>query len=153
MSEGAYGVASFLDPETRFNTASHIRSNIEEVPHVQPVAYPEDIPPGIDPASYQPAWEMTSQMHDMKQLTEGMQMELQGMKEELKMRGQVLIDTRSQLHKVEHDVATMRADLRQWQLSMKQIHQQIKQRDAKRLAALTQLSRMISQQAAQARTR
>jgi hypothetical protein len=66
--------------------------------------------------------------------------ELDGVNNELVQRGQALVQTRAELARVQSDVVQLRDNVTHWQGSMKQLHQQIRRRDAERLAMLNELS-------------
>lgn len=160
MSNGAYSVANFLDPDSRVTGASEFdavgfQEELHPNSHAQQVGYSDPMQPpyGSDPSNYQPAYDLATQVQEIQELTSGLQGEMASMQKELQLRGQALVDTRSQLMKVEEDVVSVRADLKQWQLSMRNIHRQIRERDAERLAALSEMAQSIGIQAAQAKKR
>ena len=86
-------------------------------------------------------------MQDIRSVTIGLQEELEDVNQQLVSRGNALVQTRAQLSQVQTDVSELRGDVQHWRSSMHEVHRQIRERDAQRLATLTELARSLQEAA------
>ncbi len=138
LSHAACSLGSFLDP--------HQHPCIDHVGNCALCgATPSGDGPGVVPASYTcpkcgepgppqvpPPAELTAQLEQLQADTAACREQMAEVGAELQQRGQLLIQTRGELARVQNDVMLLRSNVSQWQSSMQQIHEQIREREAQR---------------------
>ena len=156
LSTAAYSIGGFFDPNQR-TCVDHVgncslcgenapQSNIAQVGYICPNCGVNDPAGGIHggPATT-PAYDLSGQVEEIRLATASFRKELDDVNTQLEARGQALVQTRAQLSRVQNDVGNLRGNLANWQTSVHQLHQQIRQRDAERLAALGEMSQSLQQ--------
>lgn len=138
MSQAAYSVASLLDPQ-QFPCINHV-GNCALCGNPPP-----GTEPGVVPASYTcpqcgaagppngpaPA-DVMAQLEKLQADTTACREQMAEVNTELQQRGQMLVQTRGELARVQNDVTMLRSSVAQWQSSMHQLHVQIREREAER---------------------
>ncbi len=156
LADAAYSVGGFLDPNQRL-CVDHVgncslcgenapQSDIAQVGYICPNCGVGDPCAGMHggPATT-PAYDLSGQVEEIRLATASFRKELDEVNAQLEARGQALVQTRAQLSRVQNDVGNLRGNLATWQTSVQQLHQQIRQRDAERLAALGEMSQSLQQ--------
>ncbi len=145
MSKAAYSVGSYLDPD-QVACVDHVghcelcgdSGEVIQDGSVHPVDY--EMSGVTESHAVKPPYDLSGEVQEIRAATLGFRKELDAVNTRLATRGQALIKTRAQLARVQSDVGELRSDLSQWQSSMRNIHRQINERDAERLATLSEMA-------------
>ena len=156
MSEAAYALGGFFDPDNVrcIDHVGHCALCGEATPYVEGAVQQAGFvcpdcksPHEMEPPNIQPAFDLAGEVQDIRSVTIGLQAELDDVNQQLVSRGNALVKTRAQLSQVQTDVSELRGDVQQWRSSMSEVHRQIRERDAQRLATLTELARSLQEAA------